>query len=61
MKKEENEIIQMKEGEGHYCTYVPTILVDEEGYLYEGGSCYVCGEQVTRNYDLKLKQSTKHS
>jgi len=45
----------MKEEKNHYCSYSPTIQVDEEGYLYEGGVCCVCGRLIERNYNIKLK------
>jgi len=44
----------------HYCTYIPQVLVDGEGYLYEGGICCVCGKETTRNYNLNLKNEQRN-
>ena len=42
----------------HWCIYRTGLLVDEEGYIYEGGICEICGKE-RKNYDIKLKLKLK--
>lgn len=52
-----DNILKTDEAGKHYCTYAPNLALDDEGYLYEGGQCCVCGREVERNYNIKLKQN----